>query len=58
MQLFRNLWKSEDGQTLVEYAMILALISLGLVISLGLFRDELETVFTTLTTTLGTIFNA
>ena len=36
----------EDGQTLVEYALIIALVSIALVASLSLLADGIEGVFT------------
>ena len=53
MQLLSNLWKDEDGQTFVEYAVILAVISLGMIIALGLFRTQLQNVYSTITSTLA-----
>lgn len=42
-------WKfqDEDGQGLVEYAMIIMLIALVLVAALGLFGGTLNTMFST-----------
>lgn len=57
MQLLRNLWKDEGGQTFVEYAVIIAVISLGMIIALGLFRTELQAVYLTITNTLKTAPN-
>ena len=52
MQLLSNLWKDEGGQTFVEYAVILAVISLGMIVALGLFRNELQAVYSTITSEL------
>ena len=57
MQLLQNLWKDEGGQTFVEYAVIIAVISLGMIIALGVFRDELQIVYSTITNTLKTAPN-
>lgn len=35
----------EQGQTLVEYALILGTISIGVIVVMGLLRDELVQVF-------------
>jgi pilus assembly protein Flp/PilA len=43
--LMRRFWTDESGQGLTEYALIIALVSVGLILVLGLFRDELEAVF-------------
>lgn len=32
MKLFRRLWKEEEGQGLVEYALIIAIISLVIIV--------------------------
>ena len=43
-QLFHSFWADESGQGLTEYALILALVSVGLVAVLILFRDEIGAV--------------
>jgi len=53
MQLLTNLWKNEDGQTFVEYAVILAVISLGMILALTAFRGELQAVYQTITDELA-----
>ena len=37
--------RDEEGQTLVEYALIIALISVALVASLTLLKNNIENVF-------------
>jgi pilus assembly protein Flp/PilA len=37
--------KDEEGQTLVEYGLIIALLSIACIVILGLLGDELITVF-------------
>lgn len=37
--------RRQDGQTLVEYALIIALIAVGLIIALIFLRDEIEELF-------------
>jgi Flp pilus assembly pilin Flp len=44
--------RREEGQTLTEYALILAIISVGLIVALTALRDKIEGVFTTITTAL------
>ena len=57
--MVRNFFAREElarhaaGQTLVEYAMIVALISIGLLLVLGLTTNALKTVFSTINTALG-----
>jgi Flp pilus assembly pilin Flp len=36
----------DKGQTLVEYSLIIALVSVGLIVALGLLRDDIDAVFT------------
>jgi len=48
----RALWSDEQGQGLTEYALLLALVALGLIILLGNYRDAIGNVFTEATTTL------
>lgn len=40
-QLFKSFWADESGQGLTEYALILALVSVGLIAVLLVFRDEI-----------------
>ena len=49
----RTLVKSEKGQGLVEYALILALISVLLIASLGSVRTGIATTFTAVVAALG-----
>ncbi|MGB4589579.1 MAG: Flp family type IVb pilin [Clostridiaceae bacterium] len=53
MEFLRKLWSEEEGQGLVEYALIIALVSVMLVLALGTFRDEIGKVFTRIQTELG-----
>ncbi len=43
-QLFKSFWADESGQGLTEYALILALVSVGLIAVLIIFRDEIGAV--------------
>ncbi len=43
--MLRALWKDESGQGLTEYALLLALVSLGLILLLGTYRQALGNVF-------------
>lgn len=51
----KSLFKRQEGQGLVEYALIIALVSVLLVTALGLFETEIEAVFTAITTALGAV---
>lgn len=41
----KALWKDESGQGLTEYALLVALVSLGLILLLGSYRNALGNVF-------------
>ncbi len=43
----------DEGQTLVEYGLIIALVSVVLIGALGLMTGALETIFTAITTALN-----
>jgi pilus assembly protein Flp/PilA len=45
--------KSKKGQTLVEYGLILALVSIVVIAVLTLLGDQLKNIFSTITNTLG-----
>jgi len=52
---FRALTNREEGQDLVEYAMLIALIALVLVGSVGKVATAVSTTFTNISTRLGGI---
>lgn len=54
IQLLRYL-KTRKGQTLVEYGLILALVSIVVIAVLTLMGDELRNMFNEITTTLATV---
>jgi Flp pilus assembly pilin Flp len=41
------------GQSLVEYALIIVLISIAVILALGLLSGQLQNVFTRITSSLG-----
>jgi Flp pilus assembly pilin Flp len=43
--MWTRLWADESGQGLTEYALLIALISLGLILALGRYRNTLGNVF-------------
>jgi len=45
MQLLKSLWNDESGQGLTEYAVIIALVAVGLILILIAFRDAIARVF-------------
>jgi pilus assembly protein Flp/PilA len=51
--MIMNRLKNEDGQTLVEYALILVLVSVAVIVMLTSLGGQVGTVFTNITKTLG-----
>jgi len=51
--LFKSLWADESGQGLTEYALIIALVSIGLIIILAIFRNAIGNVFSKIKETLN-----
>lgn len=49
----RNLLKSKDGATAIEYGLIAALIGVAIITAVGLVGDSLDEVFTKISTDLG-----
>ncbi len=45
MQLIKSFWNDESGQGLTEYAVIIGLVSVALILVLVLFRNEIASVF-------------
>ncbi len=44
-QLFQRLHQDESGQGLVEYILIIALVAVGLVLALTVFRNQIGQTF-------------
>jgi pilus assembly protein Flp/PilA len=55
MKLVRRLLTQEKGQDLVEYALLIAVIALALVAAVQSFATGLNSVFTSISTALGTL---
>ncbi|MFB0957960.1 MAG: Flp family type IVb pilin [Clostridiaceae bacterium] len=53
MDFIKNIWTEEEGQGLVEYGLILALIAVAVIAILGTMGTSLNTIFTTVNSTLG-----
>jgi len=53
LQFITRLWKREDGQGMVEYGLIIALVALAAVVALGLMGDQLSALFGTIVGYLG-----
>jgi pilus assembly protein Flp/PilA len=49
----RNLFMREDGQDLVEYALVVALIAFGAVAAMKGLSTEINTAFNTISSNLG-----
>lgn len=45
--------RDEEGQGMVEYGLIIALVAIGLIVAIGLLKDNLVTIFNKVGTTLG-----
>jgi len=52
MQRIHEFWADESGQGLTEYAAIIALVSIGLMLVLIAFRNELGRIFNAITAEL------
>ena len=53
MELIKNFWNDESGQGLTEYASIVALVSVALVLVLIAFRNELGRIYNAMTSELN-----
>ena len=52
VELFHALWTDESGQDLAEYALLIALIALAVIVAVALLGDRISNVFNTIGTTL------
>ena len=52
--ILRAFWQDEEGQDLVEYALLLAFIALAAVSVLGGVKTSISTIFTGVSTNLAT----
>jgi pilus assembly protein Flp/PilA len=52
MNMLKKLFKDESGQGMVEYGLIIALVSIAVVVILGTMGDTLQTIFTNTNTKL------
>lgn len=51
---FQDLKNNEEGQDLVEYALVVALIAFGAIAGMGALASGINKAFNTISTTLGT----
>ncbi len=54
MNLLRRLWKDETGQDTAEYALLLLLIALALIVAITGFRSAIANAFSRATAQLNT----
>lgn len=52
MELIKRLWKEEEGQGLVEYGLIIAVVAVALITALTTLKGGIENVFTNAETKL------
>lgn len=53
MELLKKFWNEEEGQDLVEYALLLGFISLAVVTALTSVKTQLNTLYNNTASTLG-----
>lgn len=53
VQMVRNVMKREEGQGMVEYAMIIGLVAVGVLALLALMGTQVANVFTAITNALS-----
>lgn len=52
--MFHAFWKEEDGQDMVEYALLLAFVALAAVTVLGTVKTSISSIWTSVNTSLTT----
>src|SRR6266566_3347555 len=55
MNLLKRLWKEEEGQDLIEYALLVALVALAATAGMNALATSINTAFTNLGTSLTTV---
>ena len=51
-ELLSRLWNDESGQGLVEYVLIIALVAIGLIVIMVIFRNSIGDIFSRIKSTL------
>lgn len=51
-ELWSKMWNDESGQGLVEYVLIIALVAIGLIAVITLFRNSIGAIFNNIKTKL------
>ncbi len=52
LELARTNWKKEEGQTMAEYGVVLAVVTLGIVVTLGLLSGGINSALNSVTSYL------
>ncbi|MEZ5923534.1 MAG: Flp family type IVb pilin [Hyphomicrobiaceae bacterium] len=52
-KLFNRFRKDESGATAIEYALIAAIVGIGIIVALGTMKDELNETFNKVESTLS-----
>jgi pilus assembly protein Flp/PilA len=52
-KLLSRLWEDESGQGLVEYVLIIALVAIGLIAIMLVFRNSIGNIFSVIKQKLG-----
>ncbi len=55
IRIIKELWNDESGVTAIEYGLIAGLMAAALVVALGLFSEQLKTLFAAITDKLGEV---
>ncbi len=48
-ETLKRLWAEEDGEVAIEYGLLVAIVALGLVVVLTVFKDEVGAFYTRIT---------
>ena len=54
ISVFCSLWHEEEGQDMVEYALLLAFVALAAVAVLGSVKTQISSIWTKVSTSLST----
>ena len=54
MKLIKALWNDEQGASMAEYALLMALIAVATIGAITALRDQIVTIFNDVTTTMAT----
>ncbi len=57
MSFLKNLFVEEDGQDMVEYGLVIALVVMGAVVALGTFNGSITGALNKLGTAIGGVTN-